>query len=124
MSIQKLIDRLGDKAGEVLDKAVQCHRVEELTEFAKEKQIALSQEEARQLFEAVHVTMGELGDGDLAGVTGGVGVVVVGGNVAEALTRRSRCRQPGCDGYMDGGVTAYDGGYVYHLPRCKKCGAF
>ena len=57
---------------ELIEKAKQAKRVEELQELAKAENIELSAEEAIKAFAELHKT-GELSDGELGNVAGGCG---------------------------------------------------
>jgi hypothetical protein len=117
MNMQQIIDRLGKKAGQVIEKAIQCQSEEELIEFASENQITLSKQEISLLLG--NSGMGELGDDDLAAVSGGF---VSERSREDLFLDMPRCSAPDCGGIMFQAMTFVDGAPTPTYLKCTKCG--
>jgi len=71
MTIRDLIARLGKVGQEVMGQAMLCDTAESLQALAEENSIALSMQEADELFGLMHPRTDELAPSELDVVTGG-----------------------------------------------------
>ena len=71
MDLKSIIEGLEENKEEILKKASQCRNAEELLALAKENSIAITLEEANELFAMMNSNLGELSENELDSVAGG-----------------------------------------------------
>ena len=106
--------------GELIKRAMEADSAEELTEFAKENGIDLTEDAAKAIYDSVHMT-GELEDGELDTVSGG-GVPQYRIDLPFDNEIRSVLRVFGADHCYNGSFQEENG--HYSEPRCKFCKYF
>ena len=106
---------------ELIAKAKEAKSVEELLAVAKENNVDITEDAAKEIYNSLHVT-GELADDELDAVAGGCDASTHTSVASFEMLNCPKCGLTECAPFSTPGMTARDGnGNVLITYRCKTC---